>query len=126
MEFRALIEKLDWKGDVVRTVKTYEDEGFKPDMTRFLREAIETGEIKTKDFPTPKWTWDHSMHDLLIRIAGAKSQYSFRETEPGLRLVAGDFYPALDAQFILLDDKYRRDGWIKTDHDVIAEAEHGA
>ena len=126
MEFRALIEKLDWKGNVVRTVRKYEDAGFRPDMTRFFREAIETGEIKTKELPEPKWSWNHSVSSITRELAPAKSHYCFRETEPGIRLVAGEFYPALDAQFMLLDrGNFAESTWIKTDRDVFQEAENG-
>lgn len=122
MKFRALIEKLDWKGDIVRTVKEYEDDRFKPDLICFLREVVETGEIKTKDLPTPSWTWDHSVSGVIRRIAPAVSQYSFSESDPGLRLVVGEFYPALEAQFVLMDKTRSRDPmWIKTDHDIFPE-----
>lgn len=126
MEFKALIEKLDWKGNVVQTVRKYDDAGFKPDMTRFFREAIETGEIKTKELPTPNWTWDHSIGSITKEVARAKSQYYFKETEPGIRMIAGEFYPALDAQFMLFDrGNFAESTWIKISRDVFQEAENG-
>lgn len=126
MEFKALIEKLDWKGNVIQTVRKYDDTGFKPNMTRFFREAIETGEIKTNKLPTPKWTWGHSISSITKEVARAKSQYYFQETEPGIRMIAGEFYPGLDAQFMLFDrGNFEGSKWIKTSCDVFQEAENG-
>ena len=125
MEYRALIEKLDWKGDVVRTVKKYEDPSFMPDMTRFFREVIETGEVKTKELPEPKYLWQ--VESIAKKIVPAKSQYCFAETERGLREIVGEFYPALSAQFTIVDTtlNFSYAKWIKTDCDILQGVEDG-
>ena len=94
-------------------------------MTRFFREAIETGEIKMKDLPEPKYLW--RVGSIAKKIVPAKSQYCFAETEPGLRKIVGEFYPALDAQFIIVDSplNFSYAKWIKTDCDILQGVKDG-
>lgn len=53
MKYRAIVEKLDWRGKVVRSVRTYEDKSFKPSTDNVLENFVKTGKMDISKLETP-------------------------------------------------------------------------
>ena len=96
MKYKALIEKLDWKGRVVRKVREFEDE-FRPDMSWAVRETALNGKVDLSKLETPKFAW---FIPLAEKVAPALSENSFKKYELGVRVIAGEFYPGLGIQLV--------------------------
>ena len=52
MKYRAVIEKLDWTGKVIRTVSEYED-SFKADFDPLFEEFVKTGKLPLSKLSKP-------------------------------------------------------------------------
>ena len=116
MKYRALIEKLDWRGKIVQTVREWEDD-FSPDLSVAIREFAMNGSANLGKIEQPDRVW---FEQLAAMAAPAKSRNSFSRRELGVRLVAGEFYPGLGMQLVA-----KREGnleWSRRQTDAIEEA----
>jgi len=118
LKYRAIVEKLDWRGKVIRSVRTYEDKSFKPSTDSVLENFVKTGKMDISKLETP----DQRPWDILRKIAPKRSDYSFEDHEPGVRVCAGEYVERAGIQFVVYDPgNDRHAGWYETDSDVTAK-----
>jgi len=118
MKYRARIEKLDWRGNVIVSFREYEDE-FEPKTFEALEDFVKTGKLKTSLLGDPKT----SVWDIRRKIAPQRSKNSFDEWEPGLRVIASEHMVSAGAQYLIYDQS--GDGkcnkWVETDVDMVGK-----
>jgi hypothetical protein len=115
MKYRALIEKLDWKGRVRTFVREYEDD-FTPDLSDKIRDFALTGKADADNLPDPPFKWFRSMAE---KIAPARADRSFDSYEHGVQVIAGEFYPGLGVQLVARGGDQLR--WERRSEDAIPE-----
>lgn len=114
MKYKARIEKLDWKGRVRVSFREFEDK-FKPNFDGLLENFVKTGKMRLSELPKP----DLQCWDILRKSVPAKSVRSFDEHEPGVRAVAGEYFPSAGVQYVVMSagDSCGM-GWKETGRDV--------
>lgn len=113
MKYRAVIEKLDWTGKVIRTVSEYED-SFKADFDPLFEEFVKTGKLPLSKLSKP----DISYWDIMRKVAPQKSPRSFDEYAPGIRAVAGEYCRGCGVQFVCAAPGIGSMSWVETNRDI--------
>ena len=121
MKYRQLIEKLDWKGEIVREVSEFEDPAFDIDIGAMLSNVAATGKL---DFSlaAPRFTVMDFFSAAGFGNDVGPRFWRGRSLGPGAVMIAGEFIQSISAQFVVFDDR-RKIGmcWQQTDHDLILE-----
>ena len=119
LKYKVVTEKLDWKGEVVREVRDFEDPRFDIDVGAMLSDFVAKGEL---DFSLAKPEFD--LWNLLDAATRATtSNVGFNRHEPGMAMVVSEHIPSISAQFVAYS-RFRRKGtpesmrWARTDKDL--------
>ena len=119
LKYKIVTEKLDWKGEVVREVRDFENPRFDIDVGAMLSDFIAKGEL---DFSLAAPKFD--LGDLLDAATKAKNPHAgFSKYEPGVTMVVSEYIPSISAQFVACSQFGARGGqtghWERTDKDLV-------
>ena len=120
LKYKVVTEKLDWKGEIVREVRDFEDPAFDIDVGAMLADFVAKGEL---DFSLAKPEFD--LGNLLDAATRATTpNVGFSRYEPGVVMVVSEHIPSISAQFVACSQIGRRRAaesmrWVRTDEDLV-------
>lgn len=119
LKYKIVTEKLDWKGEIVRKVRDFEDPRFDIDVGAMLSDFIAKGEL---DFSLAAPKFD--LGNLLDAATRATTpNVGFSRYEPGVVMVVSEYIPSISVQFVACSQfgaRGRQAGhWERTDEDLV-------
>ena len=114
LKYKIVTEKLDWKGEIVREIKDFEDSRFDIDVGAMLSDFVAKGEL---DFSLaePKF----AVGDLFDATMKSENPHvGFSRYESGVTMVVSEYIPSISAQFVAWR-RGRVGHWVRTDKDLV-------
>lgn len=121
MKYRVIREKLDWRGDVTRTVSAFEDD-FRPELSApaCIAGFVEKGDKYLAELPKPRGNF----WDLTSNLDRGRPANSF-SGQDGVFGVFGEYFPDAGVQFVLVSRAGHGMRWVNSDRDMVEEALDG-